>query len=156
MAEAIFAGGCFWCVEAVFKQLRGVTSVESGYIGGSVENPTYKAVCSGTTGHAEAIRIGFDESVIGYADLLDIHFATHDPTQLNRQGPDTGTQYRSAIFVHDAAQEATARASLGRLQASGRYRRNVVTQIVPAAPFYRAEEYHQRYFEKHGSAHCKM
>ena len=114
MEEAIFAGGCFWCTEAVFKQLSGVESVESGYIGGQVANPDYKSVCSGNTGHAEAIRIGFDPAIITYADLLDIHFATHDATQLNRQGNDVGTQYRSAIFPLDDAQRAEAQAGITR------------------------------------------
>jgi peptide-methionine (S)-S-oxide reductase len=153
---ATFAAGCFWGVEAAFREIEGVTGAECGYTGGQTANPSYQQVCSGRTGHAEAVRVQFDPARVSYGELVEKFWEMHDPTQLNRQGPDTGTQYRSAIFVHDAAQEATARASLGRLQASGRYRRNVVTQIVPAAPFYRAEEYHQRYFEKHGSAHCKM
>jgi peptide-methionine (S)-S-oxide reductase len=148
VAEAIFAGGCFWCVEAVFKQLRGVTSVESGYIGGNVENPTYKAVCSGTTGHAEAIRIGFDDSMIGYADLLDIHFATHDPTQLNRQGNDIGTQYRSAIFPLDDAQRAEAEAAILRAQPD--WPAPIVTTIEGPAVWYPAEDYHQDYWDGEG------
>lgn len=148
MAEAIFAGGCFWCTEAVFKQLDGVHSVESGYIGGSVENPTYKAVCSGTTGHAEAIRIGFDPDVIGYADLLDIHFATHDPTQLNRQGNDIGTQYRSAIFPLDDAQRAEAEAAIKRAQPD--WPAPIVTTIEGPATWYPAEDYHQDYWDGEG------
>ena len=116
LSTAIFAGGCFWCTEAVFRGLAGVAEVESGYIGGHADNPTYKAVCSGVTGHAEAIRISFDPAVISYADLLDVHFATHDPTQLNRQGNDVGTQYRSAIFPLDDAQDGEARAAIARAQ----------------------------------------
>lgn len=148
MAEAIFAGGCFWCTEAVFKQLNGVQSVESGYIGGSLENPDYKAVCSGTTGHAEAIRIGFDPAVIGYADLLDIHFATHDPTQLNRQGNDIGTQYRSAIFPLDEAQRDAAAAAIVRAQPD--WPAPIVTTIEGPATWYPAEDYHQDYWDGEG------
>ncbi len=148
MAEAIFAGGCFWCTEAVFKQLGGVHSVESGYIGGSVENPSYKQVCSGTTGHAEAIRIGFDPAVIGYADLLDIFFATHDPTQLNRQGNDIGTQYRSAIFPLDDAQRSEAEAAISRAQPD--WPAPIVTTIEGPATWYPAEDYHQDYWDGEG------
>jgi peptide-methionine (S)-S-oxide reductase len=148
VAEAIFAGGCFWCTEAVFKQLNGVQSVESGYIGGSLENPDYKAVCSGTTGHAEAIRIGFDPAVIGYADLLDIHFATHDPTQLNRQGNDIGTQYRSAIFPLDDAQRDAAAAAIVRAQPD--WPAPIVTTIEGPATWYPAEGYHQDYWDGEG------
>ena len=148
MAEAIFAGGCFWCTEAVFKQLSGVHSVESGYIGGSVENPNYKQVCSGTTGHAEAIRIGFDPAVIGYADLLDIFFATHDPTQLNRQGNDIGTQYRSAIFPFDDTQRAEAEAAISRAQPD--WPAPIVTTIEGPATWYPAEDYHQDYWDGEG------
>lgn len=148
MAEAIFAGGCFWCTEAVFRQLDGVASVESGYIGGSVENPTYKAVCSGATGHAEAIRIGFDPEIIGYADLLDIFFATHDPTQLNRQGNDIGTQYRSAIFLLDAGQQAEAEAAILRAQPD--WPAPIVTSIEGPAIWYPAEDYHQEYWDGEG------
>ena len=148
MAEAIFAGGCFWCTEAVFKQLSGVHSVESGYIGGAVENPTYKQVCSGTTGHAEAIRIGFDPAVIGYTDLLDIFFATHDPTQLNRQGNDIGTQYRSAIFPLDDAQRDEAEAAISRAQPD--WPAPIVTTIEGPATWYPAEDYHQDYWDGEG------
>ena len=148
MAEAIFAGGCFWCTEAVFKQLGGVHSVESGYIGGSVENPSYKQVCSGNTGHAEAIRIGFDPAVIGYADLLDIFFATHDPTQLNRQGNDIGTQYRSAIFPLDDAQRSEAEAAISRAQPD--WPVPIVTTIEGPATWYPAEDYHQDYWDGEG------
>ncbi len=150
MAEqfATLAGGCFWCTEAVFLQLAGVNSVESGYIGGAKANPTYEEVCTGTTGHAEAIRIGFDPEVIGYGDLLDIFFATHDPTTLNRQGNDVGTQYRSAIFPHDAEQEAEAKAAIDRAQ---RDQSNpIVTTIEPMAHWYPAEDYHQDYWNRVG------
>ena len=146
--QATLAGGCFWCTEAVFKQLNGVQSVESGYIGGSLENPDYKAVCSGTTGHAEAIRIGFDPAVIGYADLLDIHFATHDPTQLNRQGNDIGTQYRSAIFPLDDAQRDAAAAAIVRAQPD--WPAPIVTTIEGPATWYPAEGYHQDYWDGEG------
>jgi peptide-methionine (S)-S-oxide reductase len=150
MAEefATFAGGCFWCTEAVFDRLAGVNSVESGYIGGHVPNPSYREVCGGNTGHAEAIRIGFDPSVIGYDDLLDVFFATHDPTQLNRQGNDIGTQYRSAIFPHSPEQEAAARAGIERSQAD--WERPIVTTIEPLAEWYPAEDYHQEYWQGEG------
>jgi peptide-methionine (S)-S-oxide reductase len=148
VAEAIFAGGCFWCTEAVFKQLGGVHSVESGYIGGSVENPSYKQVCSGNTGHAEAIRIEFDPAVIGYADLLDIFFVTHDPTQLNRQGNDIGTQYRSAIFPLDDAQRSEAEAAISRAQPD--WPAPIVTTIEGPATWYPAEDYHQDYWDGEG------
>ena len=146
-ATAIFAGGCFWCTEAVFKGLAGVETVESGYIGGHVDAPTYKAVCSGTTGHAEAIRIGFDPAVISYDDLLDVHFVTHDPTQLNRQGNDIGTQYRSAIFPLDAAQDASARAAITRAQAD--HTAPIVTTIEQGQ-WWPAEDYHQDYWAGEG------
>jgi peptide-methionine (S)-S-oxide reductase len=148
MAEAIFAGGCFWCTEAVFGQLRGVSGVESGYIGGGVENPTYKAVCSGSTGHAEAIKIHFDPSVITYADLLDIFFATHDPTQLNRQGNDIGTQYRSAIFPLDGEQRSEAQDAIVRAQPD--WPAPIVTTIEGPATWYPAEDYHQDYWSGEG------
>ena len=143
-SQAIFAGGCFWCVEAVFKDLIGVERVESGYIGGANTSPTYEQVCSGTTGHAEAIRITFDPTQISYADLLDVHFVTHDPTQLNRQGNDLGTQYRSAIFPLDDTQRAEAEAALVRAQAD--WPQPIVTAIEPIAPWYPAEGYHQDYW----------
>jgi peptide-methionine (S)-S-oxide reductase len=147
-AVATFAGGCFWCTEAVFQSLVGVIRVESGYIGGSVADPTYEQVCSGTTGHAEAIRIHFDEQVIGYGDLLDVFFATHDPTQLNRQGNDIGTQYRSAIFPHDAAQADAAQAAIARAQPD--WPQPIVTTIEPLATWYPAEDYHQQYWNGQG------
>lgn len=151
MAEevATLAGGCFWCTEAVFQQLRGVRAVESGYIGGANPNPTYEQVCSGTTGHAEAIRIHFDPAVIGYADLLDVFFATHDPTTLNRQGNDVGSQYRSAIFPHSPEQEQAAQKGIARAQAD--HASSIVTSIEPDAPWYPAEEYHQQYWDRMGT-----
>ena len=148
MAEAIFAGGCFWCTEAVFRQLAGVSAATSGYIGGHVENPTYKEVCTDTTGHAEAIRITFDPAVISYADLLDVHFATHDPTQLNRQGGDVGTQYRSAIFPLDDSQRAEAEAAIARAQTDRS--EPIVTTIEGPATWYPAEDYHQEYWDGEG------
>jgi len=150
MAEqvAVLAGGCFWCTEAVFLDVVGVSKVESGYTGGTAVNPTYKQVCGGDTGHAEAIRVTFDPDQIGYDDLLDIFFATHDPTQLNRQGNDVGTQYRSAIFPQDAEQERKAREALDRAnqQLGGR----VVTTIEPKGEWYPAEDYHQDYWAGEG------
>ncbi len=146
--EAIFAGGCFWCTEAVFGQLKGVSSVESGYIGGHVPDPSYKEVCGGNTGHAEAIRIGFDPAVIGYGDLLQIFFATHDPTQLNRQGNDIGTQYRSAIFPLDDEQRTAA--EQGILNASADWPAPIVTTIEGPATWYPAEDYHQEYWDGEG------
>lgn len=150
MAEEIatLAGGCFWCTEAVYQNLKGVRSVESGYIGGQVPNPSYEQVCAGSTGHAEAIRIAYDPEVISYGDLLDIFFATHDPTTLNRQGNDIGTQYRSAIFPHSPEQEAEAKAAITRAQPD--HRSPIVTTIEPDAPWYPAEDYHQKYWERVG------
>jgi peptide-methionine (S)-S-oxide reductase len=146
--QAILAGGCFWCTEAVFLDVVGVSGVESGYIGGQTVNPTYKQVCGGDTGHAEAIRVTFDPEQIGYVDLLDIFFATHDPTQLNRQGNDIGTQYRSAIFPLDEAQEQAARAKIAALNAEQGGR--IVTTIEPATDWYPAEDYHQDYWASEG------
>lgn len=145
---ATLAGGCFWCTEAVYAGLQGVESVESGYIGGTTPNPTYEAVCGGQTGHAEAIRIVFDPDQISYADLLDIFFATHDPTTPNRQGNDVGTQYRSAIFPHSRRQEEEAHAGIERAQAD--WPAPIVTTIEPDAPWHAAEDYHQRYWERMG------
>ena len=146
--QAILAGGCFWCTEAVFQSLAGVSAVESGYIGGATETPTYKEVCGGGTGYAEAIRVTFDPDVISYADLLDVHFATHDPTQLNRQGNDVGTQYRSAVFPLTDGQEAEARAAIGRAQND--QPKPIVTTIEAASTWYPAEDYHQDYWESEG------
>ena len=145
---AILAGGCFWCTEAVFNDVIGVTKVESGYIGGSTDQPTYKQVCNGDTGHAEAIKVGFDPARIAYGDLLDIFFATHDPTQLNRQGNDIGTQYRSAIFPADEEQERISRAKIAELneELGGK----VVTTIEPLSDWYPAEDYHQDYWATEG------
>jgi peptide-methionine (S)-S-oxide reductase len=146
---ATLAGGCFWCLEAVFEQLRGVERVVSGYAGGRVPNPTYTQVCSGTTGHAEVIQVTFDPSVIAYRDLLEVFFAFHDPTTLNRQGNDTGTQYRSAIFYHSEEQRKTAELVKARVDTSGRWKAPITTEITAAGPFYLAEEYHQKYLDKH-------
>ena len=150
MDLAILAGGCFWCTEAVFNELRGVDAVESGYIGGHVEQPGYDEVCSGRTGHAEAIRIAFDPDVVSYDDLLDIFFHTHDPTTLNRQGADSGSQYRSAIFPQSPAQRLAAAAAIRRNQPV--WDAPIVTSIEADAPWFPAEAYHQRYFERNGTA----
>ena len=148
--QATLAGGCFWCTEAIFNDVIGVSAVESGYIGGTVTNPTYRQVCGGNTGHAEAVRLTFDPDAIAYDDLLDIYFATHDPTQLNRQGNDVGTQYRSAIFPHSAEQETAARAAIERAQAD--WDKPIVTTIEPLDTWYPAEDYHQEYFEREGNS----
>ncbi len=148
LETAVVAGGCFWCTEAIFLRVKGVHEVLSGYTGGHVEQPSYKAVCTGETGHAEAIRIRFDPGVIGYADILDIFMATHDPTQLNRQGNDIGTQYRSAIFPQGEAQEAEARAAIARAQQD--WAAPIVTTIEPAADFWPAEAEHHGYFDRVG------
>ena len=144
--QATLAGGCFWCTEAIFKDVIGVSKVESGYTGGAMADPDYRQVCGGDTGHAEAVCLWFDPGVIAYDDILDIFFATHDPTQLNRQGNDVGTQYRSAIFPHDAAQEAAARRAIVRTQAE--WAQPIVTTIEPLSIWYPAEDYHQDYFER--------
>ena len=146
--EAIFAGGCFWCTEAVFNDIAGVSSVESGYIGGEKPDPTYREVCSGTTGHAEAIKVKFDDALVSYSDLLDIFFATHDPTQLNRQGNDIGTQYRSAIFTLDDVQRTEAEAAI--LRAGEGLAEPIVTKIEGPATWYLAEDYHQQYWADEG------
>lgn len=148
MQTAIIAGGCFWCTEAVFRDVIGVESVESGYIGGTVPDPTYKEVCSGNTGHAEAIKVGFDPDTISYAEILDVFMGTHDPTQLNRQGNDIGTQYRSAIFPLDDSQRAEAKAAIARSNEDNGGR--VVTTIEGPAEWYPAEDYHQEYWEGEG------
>ena len=155
MAMATFAAGCFWGVETTFRQVGGVLSTAVGYTGGTLENPSYRAVCADTTGHAEAVEIEYDPSKVTYEQLLDIFWKNHDPTTLNRQGPDFGSQYRSAIFYHEVLQESAARQSKERLNASGRYPHPIVTEITPASTFYRAEEYHQKYLEKRGLAHCR-
>ncbi len=143
---ATLAGGCFWCLEAVYDQIMGVDSVESGYIGGSLEDPTYEAVCGGHTGHAEAVRVTFDPHVISYRELLEIFFVIHDPTTLNRQGNDTGTQYRSAIFYHTPLQQHTAEEVIRAINQAKLYPAPIVTQLVPATEWYEAEAYHQEYF----------
>lgn len=148
---ATLAGGCFWCIEAVYQQLKGVQGVVSGYTGGQVENPTYHQVCRGSTGHAEAVQIAFDPDVISFADILDVFWVTHDPTTLNRQGPDVGTQYRSAIFYHSDEQRETAEKSKQQADASGLWPDAIVTEIVPAATFYEAEGYHQNYYRQNPS-----
>lgn len=153
---ATFAGGCFWCQEAVFQPLRGVEQVVSGYIGGRMPNPSYEAVCSGMTGHAEAIQLSFDPAVISYHDLLELFFAFHDPTTLNRQGPDEGTQYRSAIFYHSPEQKAEAERVIRELEAAGTFDSPIVTQLLPADPFYPAESYHQDYYRNNpDQAYCR-
>ena len=146
---ATFAGGCFWCIEAVFEELAGVESVTSGYAGGHTEDPTYEEVCSGTTGHAEVDQVAFDPSVVGYRDLLSVFFAVHDPTTTDRQGPDVGSQYRSAVFYHDEAQREAVEACVEELEAGDVYADPIVTEIAPLVTFYEAEDYHQDYFEKH-------
>jgi len=148
---ATFAGGCFWCTEAVFQRLRGVKSVMPGYSGGHVPNPSYEAVCSGATGHAEAIQITFDPNEISYDQLLDVFFATHDPTTLNRQGHDVGTQYRSAIFYHDEAQKEAAEKAIARVNESDAYANPVVTEVTPFDAFYDAEDYHQNFYNRNQS-----
>jgi len=150
MAKATFGAGCFWGVEAAFRRLNGVNEAFSGYAGGDTENPTYEEVCTGRTGHAEVVEVDYDPDKITYVELLDTFWAVHDPTTLNRQGPDVGTQYRSAIYFHTSEQQEAARNSLLSQSESGRYRDPIVTEITQATTFYKAEEYHQRYFEKHG------
>jgi len=145
---ATLAGGCFWCLEAVFDQLKGVNAVESGYIGGRTADPSYEQVCSGETGHAEAVRVTFDPKVVSYRDLLKVFFTIHDPTTLNRQGSDVGTQYRSAIFYHSPEQKRAADETISELSAEKIFDRPIVTQIAPAGAFYPAEEYHQEYFQR--------
>ena len=155
MDKATFAGGCFWHVEATFRKVKGVVSTRVGYTGGKLENPTYKDVCTDRTGHAEAIEVEYDSAVVAYDDLLSVFWDIHDPTTVNRQGPDVGSQYRSVIFYHSPGQKAAALASKERLQATDRYRQQkIITEIVPATAFYPAEDYHQRYFEKRGLASC--
>jgi peptide-methionine (S)-S-oxide reductase len=154
---ATLAGGCFWCLEAVYDELEGVHSVESGYTGGHVENPTYHQVCSGETGHAEAVRITFDPDVVSFRDLLEVFFVIHDPTTLNRQGNDIGTQYRSAIFFHSPEQEATAREVIAELEREGAFPGRIVTEVVAAGPWYEAEAYHQEYYARNpGQGYCQF
>lgn len=151
METATLGGGCFWCVEAVFQRLEGVTFVESGYSGGTTTNPTYKEICTGTTGHAEVTRITFDPSVLSYEDLLQVFFTAHDPTTLNRQGNDVGTQYRSVIFYHTDVQKTTAEEYIKQLTAAETWPNPIVTELAPATTFYKAEDYHQNYYNENGS-----
>lgn len=154
MDQATFATGCFWGVEATFRQLPGVLNTSVGYIGGNTDLPGYQQVCTGATGHAEAVQVTFDPAQISYLQLLEVFWQCHDPTQHNRQGPDIGTQYRSAIFFHSPQQLETAQTSKAQQQNSGHYSKPVATEIVPASTFYRAEEYHQQYLEKRGQKNC--
>ena len=151
---ATFGAGCFWGIEAAFRRVPGVIDTAAGYSGGRTKNPTYEDVCTDETGHAEVVQVTFDPAKVSYEQLLDIFWQIHDPTQVNRQGPDFGAQYRTAIFFHSPEQEAAANKSKAALEASGKFRRPIATEITPAAPFYRAEEYHQRYLEKRGAASC--
>ena len=152
MEKALFGAGCFWGVEDFFLEVPGVTEAESGYAGGTTANPTYKQVCAGDTNHAEVVEVTFDPAKVSYAALVDLFFKMHNPTQLNRQGPDFGTQYRSVIFTDGPEQERVARERLEALKTSGRYKTPIVTQIEPAPTFWPAEDYHQRYFQKHGGS----
>lgn len=152
--KATFAAGCFWGVEAALRRIHGVLDAACGYTGGHAENPSYREVCTGSTGHAEAVEVEFDPAQVSYRELLEHFWKLHDPTTLNRQGPDVGEQYRSAIFFHSPGQQAEAQASLQAMDRSNSFIRPIVTQILPAGAFYRAEEYHQRYFEKNGLGEC--
>jgi len=154
--KATFAAGCFWGVEETFRQMSGVIATQVGYTGGDTDNPTYKDVCSSRTGHAEAVEVEYDPEKINYNDLLQVFWENHDPTTLDRQGPDIGSQYRSAVFYHSPEQKTVAEASKQELEKSGRFRRPIVTQIVPAVQFHRAEEYHQQYLAKRGLSHCHL
>jgi peptide-methionine (S)-S-oxide reductase len=153
---ASFAAGCFWGVEARFREVEGVLDAVSGYMGGHTENPTYKEVCNADTGHAEAVQVTFDDERVSYRELLDLFFDMHNPTTLNRQGPDFGSQYRSAAFWHDEGQRVAAEQKIGEVDASGKWPGPVVTEVAPAVTFWRAEEYHQRYFEKNGAGYCHI
>ena len=156
MEKATFGAGCFWGIEAAFRQVHGVKSTAVGFMGGTLNDPTYEDVCSGRTGHAEVVQVEFDPSQVTYEQLLAVFWENHDPTTLNRQGPDVGTQYRSAIFFYNPEQEAAAKASADAIARSVRYKRPVVTEITPAREFWRAEEYHQQYLEKRGVSHCRI
>jgi peptide-methionine (S)-S-oxide reductase len=155
-AKATFGAGCFWGVEAAYRQIPGVLSTSVGYLGGTMKNPTYKDVCTGKTGHAEVVQVTYDPSRVTYDDLLTVFWENHDPTTLNRQGPDIGPQYRSAIFYHDEAQKKAAESSKEERDKSGRYRRPIVTEITPATEYYEAEDYHQQYLEKRGLSSCHI
>ena len=156
MAKATFGAGCFWGVEAAFRQIKGVTATAVGYEGGHLQNPTYKDVCTDRTGHAEVVEVEYDPALVSYDALLKVFWENHDPTQLNRQGPDFGTQYRTVIFYHTPEQEAAAKVSKAAVEASGKFQRPVVTQIVPATTFFVAEDYHQQYLEKRGLSTCHI
>lgn len=157
LETATFGGGCFWCTEALFQQIKGVITIESGYSGGNIPNPTYKMVCTGTTGHAEVVQVTFNPQVIAYTELLELFWKTHDPTTLNRQGADVGTQYRSVIFYHSMQQKQLAEAEKKRLNESGYFQEAIVTQIVPFETFYKAEDYHQDYYKNNRSQpYCSM
>lgn len=148
--KATFGAGCFWHVEDLLRKTKGVKSTQAGYIGGKLTNPTYEEVCTDTTGHAEAVQVEYDPNEISYDELLKVFWSNHDPTSLNRQGPDIGNQYRSVIFFHDEEQKKIAQKSKEELEKSGKFQKRIVTEIVPAPEFYKAEEYHQKYFQKHG------
>ena len=156
MQKATFAAGCFWGVEVIFRQVKGVISTLVGYTGGSLENPSYEDVCSGKTGHAESVEVVFDPSLVSYQDLLTVFWENHDPTTLNRQGPDVGTQYRSVIYFHNKEQENEARISKEKLQKAGKYQKDIITEIKPASQFFLAEDYHQQFLEKRGLSKCKL
>lgn len=156
MEKATFGAGCFWGVESFFREVPGVTDAVCGYAGGCMNNPTYKDVCSDQTGHAEVVEVSFDPAKVSYEKLVDVFFQNHDPTTLNRQGPDVGTQYRSVIFTHNEAQERIARDKKAAYDASGKFKKPIVTTIEPAPAFWRAEDYHQRYFEKNGLPSCHV
>ena len=156
MKKATFGAGCFWGVELAFRQVEGVRDVAVGYSGGHQPEPSYRDVCTGQTGHAEVVEVDYDPEKVSYSKLLDVFWSIHDPTTPNRQGPDVGTQYRSAIFTHDDEQARLAGESKAAHDSSGQFRRPIVTEITPASTFYRAEEYHQRYLEKHGQAGCSI
>jgi peptide-methionine (S)-S-oxide reductase len=156
MAKATFGAGCFWGVEARFAQESGVTATAVGYEGGALDNPTYREVCTDATGHAEVVELDYDPAKVSYEQLLDLFFKLHDPTQLNRQGPDWGNQYRSVVFYHSAEQEAAAKQTITRLTAERRFSKPIVTQVVPAETFWCAEEYHQKYLEKRGAVSCHI
>ncbi len=154
LPQATFAAGCFWHVEDAFMQIKGVVITEVGFMGGRTPNPSYKQVCTKTTGHAEVVHLLYDPKLVSYEHLLEVFWSIHDPTQVNRQGPDVGDQYRTGIFFYDEEQRALAEASKVRLQASGKFNKPIATEITKASTFWRAEEYHQKYFQKHGISHC--
>ena len=154
LMHATFAAGCFWHVEDAFMQIKGVVMTEVGFMGGRTPNPSYKQVCTKTTGHAEVVHLLYDPKLVSYEHLLEVFWSIHDPTQVNRQGPDVGDQYRTGIFYYDEEQRALAEATKARLQASGKFNKPIATEITKASTFWRAEEYHQKYFQKHGLSHC--